>query len=177
MSDPGSAGGKSPHAFMREALGVQARLREDRRALVAAAFAAEAQALATAGGYAAAAVDDHFAARALERDVAPPRAERLGALTYSAGAFDDLAHIFETLAQDDPTLAANSVALIGAAIRDLAQRPLLGHAAEDGLRERAVSRGRTGYVVLYRHLELDGCVLILAIRHRYDAGYPNAQAS
>ena len=42
--------------------------------------------------------------------------------------------------------------------------------------ERVVSRGRTGYIALYRHMELAGCVLILAIRHRFDAGYPNTGA-
>ena len=177
MSEAIRPSGKSPHAFMREALGVQSRLREDRRAVVAAAMAAEAAALATARGYAATAVDRYFAARALEQDGPRPRPEPLQALRYSAHAFDDLDRIFDTLAADDPTLAANSVALIGAAVRELAQRPLLGRSAEEGLRERAVSRGRTGYVVLYRHLELEGVVLVLAIRHRYDAGYPNADAS
>ena len=160
---------------MREALGVQARLREDRCALVAAALAAESSALAAASGYAAVDVDRYFAARALERDAQRPLPQALAALTYSRGAFADLERIYDALAADDPTLAANSVALVGAAIADLAPRPLLGRPAEDGLRERTVSRGRTGYVALYRYLEPAGCVLILAIRHRYDAGYPSAE--
>ena len=176
MSEATGPTGKSPHAFMREALGVQSRLREDRRAVVAAALAAEVAALAAGSGYAASAVDAYFTARALEQEAPQPQPGRLQAASYSAGAFADLVHIFEMLAADDPTLAANSVALIGDAVRELAQRPLAGRSAEEGLRERAVSRGRTGYVVLYRHLELDGLVLILAIRHRYDAGYPNAEA-
>jgi plasmid stabilization system protein ParE len=49
---------------------------------------------------------------------------------------------------------------------------LLGRPAEAGLRERTVSRGQTGYVVLYRFVELDDIVLIAAVRHRHTAGYP-----
>lgn len=96
----------------------------------------------------------------------------MAALIYAAGAFEDLRHIHDTLAADDPTLAANSVRLIREALRTLADQPGLGRAAEDGLRERAISRGRTGYVALYRFLELDDTVLVLAIRHRSAAGYP-----
>jgi plasmid stabilization system protein ParE len=176
VSEASGHPGKSPHAFMREALGVQARLREDRRALVAAALAAESGALESAGGYAATEVDRYFAARALEQRVPRPLPQKLERLDYSSGAFEDLERIFDTLEADDPTLAANSVKLIGDAIGDLAARPLLGRPAEEGLRERVVSRGRTGYVALYRHLESAGCVLILAIRHRFLAGYPNTEA-
>ncbi len=92
---------------------------------------------------------------------------------YSASAMADLERIFETLEANDPTLAANSSAMIRNAVRELADRPLLGRPAEAGLRERTISRGRTGYVVLYRHLELDDVVLIDAIRHRHEAGYSN----
>jgi plasmid stabilization system protein ParE len=91
---------------------------------------------------------------------------------YAAGALTDLERIYAALDADDPTLAANSSAMIRAAVRELGERPALGRPAEAGLRERAVSRGRTGYVVLYRLLELDDTVLVLAIRHRHRAGYP-----
>ena len=94
-------------------------------------------------------------------------------VVYSAAALADLERIFNALEADDPTLAANSSAMIRAAVRELGDRPQQGRAAEAGLRERAISRGRTGYVVLYRLLELDDVVLIDAIRHRHDAGYPN----
>ena len=92
---------------------------------------------------------------------------------YSAGAFADLEAIHRSLEEQDPTLADNSVALFRKALADLGERPLLGRPAEAGLRERVISRGRTGYVALYRSLELDDVVLIAAIRHRHEAGYPN----
>jgi plasmid stabilization system protein ParE len=173
MSEANPRCGKSPHAFMREALGVQARLREDRDALLAAAWAAESSALETGSGYAALDVDRYFAARTTQRPAPPPQPRELAELVYSTAAFADLERIYAALEGDDPTLAANSVTLIGAAIRDLAARPALGRPAEDGLRERIISHGRTGYVALYRHLQAQDCVLIVAIRHRYHAGYPN----
>lgn len=92
---------------------------------------------------------------------------------YSAGAFSDLERIFDALEAEDPTLAANTVATIRHAVDELGARPLLGRPAEADLRERAVLRGRTGHVVLYRFVELDDVVLIAAIRHRHEAGYPN----
>ena len=94
-------------------------------------------------------------------------------IIYSAPALADLERIYRTLDEDDATLAANSVGMIRRAIRELGERPLLGRPAESDLRERAVSRGRTGYVVLYRVLELDDAVLVVAIRHRHESGYPD----
>ena len=92
---------------------------------------------------------------------------------FSAAAFADLERIHAALRVDDPTLADNSLKRIREAIGELAERPFLGRPAEADLRERAVSRGPTGYAVLYRVLELDDVVLIAAIRHRHQAGYPS----
>lgn len=175
MSDANAHRGKSPHAFMQEALDAQARLREDRSALVLAALDAESAALASRTGYAAADVERYFTGRAANVEVPQPKLQAFGKVTYSAAALADLERICVELEADDPTLAANSVALIAAAMSELATRPALGRPAEEGLRERVVSRGRTGYVALYRHLELDDCVLIVAIRHRYAAGYPRTE--
>ena len=93
-------------------------------------------------------------------------------VVYSAAAFADLERIFDQLEAEDPTLAAHTVATIRRAIDDVGNQPLLGRPAEAGLRERTISRGRTGYVVLYRFVELDDVVLIAAVRHRHEAGYP-----
>ena len=175
MSDANVPRAKSPHAFMREALDAQARLRDDRSALILAALDAESRALVSRTGYAASEVERYFAARAARIESPRPTLQALGKVMYSAAAFADLERVFVALEAEDPTLAANSVALVAAAISDLAQRPALGRPAEEGLRERVVSRGRPGYVALYRHLELDDCVLIVAIRHRYAAGYPSTE--
>ena len=94
-------------------------------------------------------------------------------LIYTRSAFDDLRRIYDATVADDPTLAANLSALIRQAVGALQRAPLTGRAAEAGLRERAISRGKTGYVALYRYLELDDTVLVLAIRRRSEAGYPS----
>jgi len=72
MSDH-DPGGKSPHAFMREAMGVQSRLLAQRRAFVTAALMADRTALNTGLGLAAAEVNAYFEARAQELPVSPPK--------------------------------------------------------------------------------------------------------
>lgn len=73
MADIEESAGKSPHAFMREALGVKSRLLDDRRAFLAAALRADDDALASGEGYAANEVDAYFEARAAERAHPRPR--------------------------------------------------------------------------------------------------------
>ena len=72
-ADSVAASARSPHAYMREAMGAKAVLIEQRRALVRAALAAEEDALTSGRGYCAAAVDAYFDARAAECSVALPR--------------------------------------------------------------------------------------------------------
>jgi hypothetical protein len=42
---------------------------------------------------------------------------------------------------------------------------------EGGRNELPISRGKTGYVALYRYNELLDTVFVLAIRHQREAGY------
>ncbi len=101
----------------------------------------------------------------------------MAAVVYAQQAFADLQRIHDVLYADDPTLASNSLALVREAVGALQNSPMTGRPAEAGLRERVISRGKTGYVVLYRFLELDDVVLVLAVRHRHEAGYPGLDAS
>ena len=73
MTDGNRPTGKSPHAFMAEALGVQARLVEQRRTFLTAARAAEHSALESGNGYRLAEVDAYFNARASEKSAPRPR--------------------------------------------------------------------------------------------------------
>ena len=164
---------KSPHAFMREALGAKARLVESRQAFLARALAAEEEALESKRGYRAIDVDAYFAALAAGRSAPLPRLATVAHVIYARPAFDDLRRIYDSTEVEDPTLAANLSSLIGKGIRALEHHPGSGRGAELGLRERAISRGKTGYIVLYRFLELDDTVLVLAIRRRSEAGYPS----
>ncbi|MEI6762011.1 MAG: hypothetical protein WCO22_16340 [Betaproteobacteria bacterium] len=58
------------------------------------------------------------------------------------------------------------------------QHPEIGRKVHFGRRELVVSRGRSGYLALYRFLpHIDpsrGQVLVLAIRHQREAGYKSA---
>lgn len=66
MSEDETPRAKSPHAFMREALGVQSRLLEQRQAFVAAALRGAQEAIDTGLGYQEHEVDRFFEAWAAQ---------------------------------------------------------------------------------------------------------------
>lgn len=92
-------------------------------------------------------------------------------LIYSERAFADLERLTDFLIETDPSAAAETVGLIEEAVELLRRHPLIGRPVEYGLRELIISRGRTGYVVLYSFEEDRDAVLVLAIRHQREAGY------
>ena len=49
----------------------------------------------------------------------------------------------------DARAALQTLALIEEAVAVLTRRPLMGPSVERDMRERVISRGRTGYVALY----------------------------
>jgi addiction module RelE/StbE family toxin len=92
-------------------------------------------------------------------------------IIYTEQALSDLERIFEFSAKKDPAQARDAILLIRDAINVLQRHPFIGRQAEHGRRELIISRGRTGYIALYRYLEGDEAVLILAIRHQREAGH------
>ena len=54
------------------------------------------------------------------------------------------------------------------------QHPEIGRKVHFGQRELVISRGRTGYLALYRFLPHIDRILILALRHQREAGYKGA---
>ena len=92
-------------------------------------------------------------------------------VNYSAGALRDLDRLCDFLLKDNAQAAAETVALINSAVDILEQHPLIGRPAESGLREMVISRGKSGYIALYRYDEERDRVLMLAIRHQREAGY------
>ncbi len=93
-------------------------------------------------------------------------------LIYSERAFSDPDRIFEHLAEQDPGAAATAVSVIREAVTVLDRHPLIGRPAEGGMRELVISRGKTGYVALYRYLSGQDVILVLAVRHQRELGYP-----
>jgi plasmid stabilization system protein ParE len=92
-------------------------------------------------------------------------------IVYGDGAFDDLRGISEFLAATDLQLANATFAFIRSGIEILADHPFVGRLVELDLRELVLSRGRTGYVVLYDYDEKDDSIVVCAIRHQRESGY------
>jgi len=57
------------------------------------------------------------------------------------------------------------------AVQILANHPLIGRRVETDYRELVISKGKSGYVALYRWFEETDTILILAIKHQLEAGY------
>ena len=90
---------------------------------------------------------------------------------YSERALAHLDRLTEFLTGTDAEAAAETAAIIVDAIEVLRRHPEIGRPGGDDFRELIISRGRTGYVALYRHDERDDMVIVLAIRHQREAGY------
>jgi plasmid stabilization system protein ParE len=92
-------------------------------------------------------------------------------LIYGDGAFDDLDRIASFLSASEPALVEKTLTLIIDGIDILVDHPLVGKTVEHGLREFILSKGRTGYIVLYDYDEGDDSVVVCAIRHQRECGY------
>jgi plasmid stabilization system protein ParE len=91
-------------------------------------------------------------------------------VVYSARAFSDLERLLDFALEKTPELTEPTVARIREAVSLLEHHPLIGCPVEAGLRELVISRGRTGYTALYRFLEEEEVVLVLALRHQRELG-------
>ena len=89
---------------------------------------------------------------------------------YSPNAVADIERLVDFLLATEPHAAAETGNILMEAIAMLRRHPLVGRIVEDGLRELVISRGRSGYVALYRFdAEMDQ-VFVLAIRHQRETG-------
>jgi plasmid stabilization system protein ParE len=101
----------------------------------------------------------------------------VASLLYSAEALDDLDRLEDFLRESDPASAASTPGLILRALGILQEHPYMGQPADGGLRQLVISRGRTGYVALYRYREDIDSAIVLAIRHQREAGYPGGDVA
>lgn len=92
-------------------------------------------------------------------------------LLYAPHALADLERLAEFLLADDPAAAAATIPVLVDGLSVLRDHPLMGRIVEAGLRELLISRGRSGYVALYRFDPLADTVLVLAVRHQREHGY------
>lgn len=90
---------------------------------------------------------------------------------FTERALSDLERIFEFIAQHDPALSKTASHEIVDATAILQRHPLIGRPVQDKLHELVISKGRTGYVALYRFLPEEDRVDVLAIRHQRESGF------
>ena len=91
-------------------------------------------------------------------------------LRYSPRATRDLERLARFLYQTDPEEAAKTIPLIISAVDALAFHPRIGRPYGQAVRELVISRGKTGYVALYRYDEIRDVARVLAIRHQRELG-------
>ena len=84
----------------------------------------------------------------------------------------DLVRLFDFLAAEDPRAASDAIEDILDAFVVLERHPLIGRPIEENMRALMISRGKSGYVALYDYYEASDTVLVLAVRHQREAGFP-----
>ena len=89
---------------------------------------------------------------------------------YAPNAYADIERLTDFLLTTETKSAAETGEILFDAIAHLAHHPLVGRIVEHGLRELVISRGRTGYVALYRFDAAHDQVIVLAIRHQRELG-------
>lgn len=92
-------------------------------------------------------------------------------LVYTEQALVDLERLSDFLLETDPQAAQDTAILILDALEILVQHPEIGRKVHFGQRELVISRGRTGYLALYRFLPHIDRILVLALRHQRESGY------
>jgi plasmid stabilization system protein ParE len=92
-------------------------------------------------------------------------------LVYTEQALVDLERLSDFLVANDPQAAHDTAVLIFEALEILAIHPEIGRKVHFGQRELVISRGRTGYLALYRFLPHIDRILVLALRHQRESGY------
>jgi addiction module RelE/StbE family toxin len=90
---------------------------------------------------------------------------------FTEQALSDLERIFKFLEQEAPEFAITVGKEIIDATSVLQRHPLIGRPAPQNLRELVISKGRSGYVALYRFLPALDRIDILAIRHQRECGF------
>ena len=92
-------------------------------------------------------------------------------LVLAPGALRDIERLTEFLIEQDAYAAGATARILIEGLGILKQHPLIGREAEAGLRELVISRGRSGYVALYRFDVATDTALVLAIHHQREGGY------
>ena len=92
-------------------------------------------------------------------------------LAISPQALRDIERVTDFLLATDPPAAVETAGIISDGLSILRSHPLIGRRAESGYRELLISRGRTGYIALYRYDVARETALVLTLRHQREEGF------
>jgi addiction module RelE/StbE family toxin len=92
-------------------------------------------------------------------------------LVFAPRALEDLDRLADFVLEQSKRVARETAPLIIEALQALKRHPLLGRPVEQGLRELLISRGRSGYVALYRYDPATDVVLVLRVRRQREEGF------
>ena len=92
-------------------------------------------------------------------------------IIYSQEAIRDFERFIEFALGTAPEHAGGLVEIIKGAVSILEHHPLIGRKRDQHRRELVISRGRSGYVAMYRYDPARDIVFVLRIRHQREAGF------
>ena len=90
---------------------------------------------------------------------------------YSEEAIRDFERIIEFSLEAAADLPITTVERIRSAITVLQEHPLIGRKRDALRRELVISRGRSGYLAMYRYNAAEDTVFVLRIKHQREAGF------
>lgn len=91
-------------------------------------------------------------------------------VVYTPHALKDIDRLESFLLEIDAPAAQKTIPLILSAIETLCLHPEIGRRRGGLTRELVISRGKTGYIALYRYDEIRDVARVLAIRHQRELG-------
>lgn len=89
---------------------------------------------------------------------------------YTQHALKDIDRFESFMLEVDLPTAQKTIPLILSAIEALCLHPEIGRRRNGLTRELVISRGKTGYIALYRYDEIRDVARVLAIRHQRELG-------
>ena len=91
-------------------------------------------------------------------------------LQFTQRAGNDLDRLTDFLLDQSQAAAGATTEQVIDGLKILKQHPRIGGIRSDGLRELVISRGKTGFVALYRYDEIRDVARVLALRHQRELG-------
>ena len=91
-------------------------------------------------------------------------------VVYTPRVLNDIDRLESFFLEVDMQAARHTIPLILSAIETLSLHPQIGRRRGGPTRELVISRGKTGYVALYRYDEIRDVARVLAIRYQRELG-------